>query len=153
MYSEMNGSFSDWLNKQLIDRELSQAALARLSGLSRGTISNLINNVRNPGPDVLEAISIGLKLPKESVYRAAGLLDARPSGNGRFEELKYLYAQLPDRDQAEIIDFIRLKLERHEQLIAELKKKYNPFPPVDSDQAWEVMKDYLRLLGVKVTER
>ena len=53
---------------------LSQADLARITGLSTGAISNLINQVRSPSPEALNKISKALKLSPENVFRVAGLL-------------------------------------------------------------------------------
>ena len=65
MYTMEN--FGDWLLKQLKDRNISQSELARLAGISKGTISNLINGTRGAGQDSLSAIAHALKLPPELV--------------------------------------------------------------------------------------
>lgn len=53
---------------------MNQSELSRLSGVSRGAISHLINGTRKPGPDVLKSIAGALHLPPDEVFRAAGIL-------------------------------------------------------------------------------
>ena len=143
-------NFAEWLDKELAENDLSQADLAKLSKVDPSIISRAIKMERLPSPENLNSIARALRKPPELVFREAGLLP--PSNiNNQCEELNYLFAQLPERDQAEILEIIRIKLDRHELLITELKKKYNPWPPGD-DQVMGVIKDYLQLLGIEVAE-
>ena len=66
-------NFGNWLLNVLREREMSQSELARVAGISKGTVSNLINGTSGIGQDSLLAIARALRLPPETVFRAAGI--------------------------------------------------------------------------------
>jgi len=82
-------TFGEWLIGELKQRDISQSKLARLSGLSEGTISNIISGTRGRGPDSLEAIARALKLPVDFVYRRAGLLPEEPDADPWVDEMTH----------------------------------------------------------------
>lgn len=112
MLSGVNSMFSEWLMKELNNRNINQSELARLSGISRGAISHIINGVRQPGPDICDAIATAFKLPPETVFRAAGLLPKKPEADQKLEEIMFLMRELSPDDLEEIDQIIRLKLNR-----------------------------------------
>lgn len=71
-------TFGDWLTNQLREKKMTQSELARLAGINRGTLSNIINGHKQIGRDVLVSISYALKLPIDVVARAA---DGKPPAN------------------------------------------------------------------------
>lgn len=71
-------NFGDWLLEQLKERNISQSELSRLAGISKGTISNLINGTKGKGPDSLTAIAHALKLPVDLVFEKAKMLPQKP---------------------------------------------------------------------------
>ncbi|MGC1374647.1 MAG: helix-turn-helix transcriptional regulator, partial [Anaerolineales bacterium] len=72
-----NSNFIDWLRKELEERGWSQAELARQSKLSPAQITRLLNGERGIGETGLNAIARALRLPPETVFRAAGMLPNR----------------------------------------------------------------------------
>ncbi len=56
---------------------MSQAELARRSGLSQGLISQILNGQRKPGVEACAGFARAFHLPTEDVMRRAGLLSAR----------------------------------------------------------------------------
>ena len=71
-------NFGSWLLNTLRERKLSQSELARLAGISKGTVSNLINGTSGVGPDSLTAIAHALKLPVDLVFEKAKMLPQKP---------------------------------------------------------------------------
>lgn len=67
-------NFPDWLAKQLQDRKLSPTEFARLAHKAPAVITRILNGERNPANATLDAIAEALDLPKDVVYRAAGVL-------------------------------------------------------------------------------
>ena len=95
----MDKIFSVWLQEQIDRLGISQSEFARRAGISRQAISNYINGQRmNPDGDTLEAIARALKLPPETVFRAAGLLPPVSEDEAKFEDWKYLLEGLNERD-------------------------------------------------------
>jgi len=105
-------NFVDWLQNELNKRNWSQADLARRSGVAPGTISRIMNNSRGVGPELLNLIAIGLRLPPEQVFRAAGLLPEQENDSPRAEEAKFLFQQIPEEDQEIIIQLMRVICEK-----------------------------------------
>ena len=107
--------FSEWILDISLDKKLSQADLARVSGLSAQAISNYFNgNVKRPDPEALIAIAKGLGLQPETVFRAAGLLPPEREAVHGMAELREVYSLLPESDRQELLEIARLKLERQE---------------------------------------
>ena len=112
MLSIVNNMFSEWLMNELNNRNINQSELARLSGVSRGAISHIINGVRQPGPDICDAIANALNLAPETVFRAAGLLPPKPEVDQKIEDLNHLMRELPPDELEEIELIIRMKLNK-----------------------------------------
>lgn len=85
-----------------------------------------MNGSRGVGIKTANAIAKALKLPSRQVFEVAGILDPDPESNLTPEEaeLVYLFEQLSDEDQEEIIRIARLKLELKGEPYA--TKKQNP---------------------------
>ena len=64
-------NFGTWLLKKLKEKKITQSDLAKRSGLSEGTISNIISGSRGTGVESVEALAHGLRIPPEEVFLAA----------------------------------------------------------------------------------
>lgn len=126
MFSTVNKlSFSEWLNKELIERNMSQADLARKSKLTTGAISNFMNELRNPSPEALRAIAKAFDYPTEEIFRKAGLLPSLPEKDYLTEEAEFLLSQLTEMQRKQAVKFIRF--------LAEEKGEYNASNPMAED--------------------
>lgn len=107
-------SFSDWLLEQLRERKWSQAQLARASGLTPQAISNYINrNVQKPDEDALAALARGLKLPVQTVYRAAGMyLPSQSNFDEETEQMVHIFEQLTEEDQEAVLGLAHFLVSR-----------------------------------------
>lgn len=99
-------TFSDWLIKKMKIAEMSQADLARRSGLTTATISRILQETRKPGHEACEAIARALDLPPETVFRAAGLLPPNNEQEAINEILRYKIAELTPDQQEDLLVFI-----------------------------------------------
>lgn len=108
--------FSDWLLKELQQRNITQAHLATIAGLGSGTISNIMSGNRKVGTGTLEKIAKALNIPVDEVFQAAGLLPgikrAREVLTDRFAEV---LSELPDDDIDDLYNLALSKLERHQK--------------------------------------
>lgn len=97
---------------------MSQADLARESGLSRTAISNYISYKRtNYDPSALVSIAEAFDLPPDMVFRAAGLLPDLPSPRDAAEEiLGYKLQELSDRQIDELLKYIEFIQDRDSTL-------------------------------------
>ena len=66
--------FSEWLMRELNSRHWSQSDLARKSGITRGSISHILNGTRKAGNDVCEGIARAFGYPPAFVFEKAGLI-------------------------------------------------------------------------------
>lgn len=110
----MDKTFAQWLQDQLQAHNMSQAELARRSGLTGAMISLLASGKREPGLDTIKGIARALKLPVEIVYRAAGLLPPKADESVTSEELQHLVSQLDERDQEMIIEMARTMIRQRQ---------------------------------------
>ena len=116
----MESDFAGWLNNELDKRGWTQNQLTKKAGLASGTISNILTNSRKMGVDTAVAIARAFNISPQTVLEAAGVLPPEPGIDPGFEEWLYMLAQLPERDQEELLQIARMKLERQER---EEKKK------------------------------
>lgn len=100
-------TFGEWLVAELDRQEISQSELSRLSGLSQGTISNIISGTRGRGPDSLSAIAKALKLPIERVYREAGLLPPARERSDEIDQIVHEAEGMTREEQLELLSYIR----------------------------------------------
>ncbi|MBU0519009.1 helix-turn-helix domain-containing protein [bacterium] len=111
----MNETFNKWLIEEMKARGWSQADLARNSGTARATISNLLNEVRNPGTELISALAEALDYPVEFVMRKAGILSPAPRETEKREELNHLFDKLPEDEKDDLLDYLHIKLEMLER--------------------------------------
>jgi transcriptional regulator with XRE-family HTH domain len=102
--------FSEWLLNRMNAANISQADLARLTGMSTGSISNLLSQVRNPSPYALIKISKALKIPPEIAFRAADLLPPESKETSQVKELIHLFELLPPDEREDLISYVQIKL-------------------------------------------
>lgn len=101
-------SFSTWVLNEVDQRGWTPAELARRAGLNTGTLSNILNGNRRPGPEVCRAIAKALGEPEEKVFRLAGLLSSLPASNDpTLVELQELVKNLPPAQRKQALDFLR----------------------------------------------
>jgi len=113
----MEIKFSEWLQIELDKRGLNQSQLAKMAGISRGTISNIMNENRGIGEDSLLSIAKGLKLPAITVLRAAGILPEEPEYIPLLDEWDAIFYELTTEDQQEILEIARMKANKHKEPI------------------------------------
>ena len=94
---------------------MTPAELARASGKAAAVISRVLNGERKPAPDTLEAIASALKLPPETVFRAAGLLPSKPEDEVQFDDWKYVLEQLSERDRNILRDLAEKMVKENEK--------------------------------------
>ena len=103
-------TFGAWLVEELTQRNMTQSDLSRVSGLSEGTISNIISGRRGRGVDSLKALARALKLPPERIFREAGLLPRDKSADAHNKEVEQIIEEVEDmthEEQLEILSYIR----------------------------------------------
>lgn len=102
-------TFRDWLLKMLDEKGWSQSDLARAAKVSRTAISDVLSGRRQIGRTLAEAISKGLKLPIEEVYRAAGILPPEPTKNELTERILNEFQDLPTEEQENVWEYIKMR--------------------------------------------
>lgn len=115
MRSPVDNGFGDWLAKILEERDLSQADLARATRRSRAAISSLISGKRGVGPSLASSIADALKIPREEVYREAGLLPPKITKTWLIDRIIEGMEDLPQEDKEDVmayIEFMRMRSEK-----------------------------------------
>jgi transcriptional regulator with XRE-family HTH domain len=84
--------FNDWILNELLERNWSQADLARHTKLTRSAISKYMGG-RTPDDTALRKIAKAFNLPQEIVFRAAGSLQT-PTVDNWSEKMYYKIGQL-----------------------------------------------------------
>lgn len=108
----MEKSFADWLRDKLNEMGWTQAELARRSGVSAPQITRLLSGERGIGEQSISSIARALRLPPETVFRAAGLLPPEPEYVPLLDEWNAVFYELTPDEQQEMIDIARLKVDR-----------------------------------------
>jgi len=103
-----------FLENELRTRELSQAELARMAGVTRSGINGVIKGTTRPSNNLLLAISKSLRISPEILYQEAGLLP-NDKKDDFLENLNYTLSLLPPEDQRDVFDYINMKLSKNER--------------------------------------
>lgn len=115
MLSIVDKTFSEWLYEKMEEKGLSQASLARKANLSRTAIHNVLNENRQPGNDLCLAVAAALDLEPIYVYEKAGLLPKSPPETEQKRQLIYLYNQLPDEMQRDLVNYAGFLKAQHDK--------------------------------------
>lgn len=102
--------FADWLLQTILERDITQAELAKRSGLSEASISLVINGKRNAGADFCERVARVLNLPVDDVFRRAGLLPIVAMVDERDREVSEIMSKLDSNDKDEMLEYARLRI-------------------------------------------
>ncbi len=114
--SSERATFSAWVHAEIAKRGWKASDLARAANVSKGTISDILNERRRPGLDVCVAIARALKYPPEDVLRIAGLLPPdRDLGDLSIRQLAEVARELTEEERAELLEIALLKLRRREK--------------------------------------
>lgn len=105
----METNFPEWLLNKLEQLDMTQAELARKSGITSGQVSRILSGQRGAESKTLSAIAQALKLPPDEVYRAAGLLPPDNTINELIQQILHLTKELPPQEQQDILEFVKLR--------------------------------------------
>lgn len=94
MFFVTDKDFPTWLQAHMNQRGWSQSDMARASGINRAVINKVLSSQSKPAPETLESIARALRLPQETVFRAAGLLPPSPSSDPWLDEQNYRLQKL-----------------------------------------------------------
>jgi transcriptional regulator with XRE-family HTH domain len=111
----MDTKFTTWLTEKLNENRISMRELARKSGISHSTISQVVNGAQPPTYEFCIAIAKGLGLPPDEVLALAGKLPKQPELTPELQEWIYLFEQLTEDDKAELMQLGRYKVGRREK--------------------------------------
>jgi transcriptional regulator with XRE-family HTH domain len=108
-------NLAEYLNGILKERNLSIRAFATYANLAHTTVRHILEG-RTPDHKTLQKLSDYLNVPLDSLYRKADIL---PPEEGQRQEvirvIEHLMARLPESDQQEVLQIIRMKVERQKK--------------------------------------
>lgn len=113
--SNQNTIFAKWLSSEMDKRGWKPADLARQAGIARATLSNILNDMRGPGPSTCQKIAHAFGYPPEDVMRRAGLLPDKPVEDATMKEWMAAGRQLTDGERAELLEWAFAKLSRRQK--------------------------------------
>ena len=100
--------FSEWLQEEMNKRNLTQADLVRLSGLTSAAISRIMTGSRGAGPEACLAIARALDLPEEEVFRHAGLLSPKTEDAPNLAEWVHLFIKATPEERDRMLELARV---------------------------------------------
>lgn len=112
MFILVSTEFPDWLLSELDERNWSQAELARRARVSRTAISNVINQQRQPGAELCNAIASAFGYPPSVVFRAAWILPQQTDVDEETVQMMHLFEQLTEEDQEAVMGLAQFLLNR-----------------------------------------
>jgi transcriptional regulator with XRE-family HTH domain len=103
------------VSRVLKERNLSQNKLGELMGVSGAQVSDVLSGNSKPGLKFCKGLAAVAHLPEEYVLEAAKQISPKGKSSPLIEETIYIARQLPENDQADLLDLARAKLRRHER--------------------------------------
>ncbi len=122
-------TFSEWLWEQMVKHEWSQVDLARHANITKQAVNNYLNNDRIPKKDAMEKLAHALKLPVETLYRAAGVLPSITEAEAKLLQLEEIYRNISDDKRDEFLrygEYLREQEERSRGSAVKLNPKTEP---------------------------
>jgi transcriptional regulator with XRE-family HTH domain len=108
--------FRPWLLEELKNRSWRRVDFAQRAGLSMASLSDVLNGIYRPGPDMCQAIAQALGEPPEKVFRLAGLLPPLPAGADELlHELLETFQRLTPEKRQEVLDYALWQLRRQQE--------------------------------------
>lgn len=107
----MTEEFWVWFDAVEKDRDLSDAAVAKLSGIERSVISKARNGHGVIGAEALTKIADGLGFPRILVLRLGGWIPRDEGVEFARWEAQALWDELSEEDQNEITALLRIKVQ------------------------------------------
>ncbi len=108
-------SFWEWAEQERRRRGLSWRAVEKRGGVGNATVSRRANDMSNPTVTVCEALARAFNLPKEEVFRQAGLLPNLPDEESEERELLYRISGLDESGRARVADYVEYLYQRQQQ--------------------------------------
>lgn len=96
------------------ERHWSQRALATKADLAASTINRLLRG-HPADPETLEKLAKLLNEPLDHLYRLAGILPEQDRHQEIVRVIEHLVTRLPENDQQEILEIIRMKIDRQQK--------------------------------------
>lgn len=92
------------------EQDMTQADLARASGLVRQTINYYLSaKSKQPDEFALQKIAKGLGLPLEEVYRAAGIPTSIPTKSVLIDRILNIYESLPPEEKENVLEYVEMR--------------------------------------------
>lgn len=120
-------SFADWLENELVKREISQAELARRAGVTRSAINGVLTGYRGIGVEMCNGIAKALGIPPDEVFRAAGFLPATQA-DAWLEKQNYKLSLITDPTLRETAERLINSLAEQEEAAAKSTLKHKRVP-------------------------
>lgn len=100
----MDTKFTDWLNDQLKDRNMSMRELARRGDISHTSVSKVLQGETRPTADFCIGVAKGLNHNPDYVLALAGHIAPRPEHTERLnlKKLYYILTQMSDNQLREV---------------------------------------------------
>jgi Plasmid maintenance system antidote protein len=109
----MENNISEYIVNKLKEENLTQADLARGTGMTTGGVSMLINETRKPSPESLLTLAKFFREKPEKLYRIAGYLPEPTEGSPTLEEINYKISLLPIEKQQIILDLVDSMIDKN----------------------------------------
>ncbi len=105
IFIDMDNELVQLLNNEIQKRNLSNRDAAKAIGISHPTLGVILSG-EQPSYDSCLKISKFLRMPLVNVLSLAGLLPKIPETTAREEQIIYMFHQLSEYQQQEIINYI-----------------------------------------------
>lgn len=110
-------NFTEWLMKQIEERDISMREFARRGEISHTSVSNVLAGKTDPTADFCLGVARALKLKPDYVLRKSGHLPPAPdTDDPKVSEAMTLFSKLPAHEQERFLLFMRAIDEAQEQL-------------------------------------
>ena len=119
--------------------------MARIAGVTRGAIGNVLRGDRQPGPELLTAIANAFKIPPAHVFRIAGVLPEKPECDEFIEKIVHQISQMDDVNKNYLYEYALLLNCRERDLVGDFLVRYNN---LEREERVEAQRKLMIELGI-----
>lgn len=148
--SDEDEHFRVWLTEEIERRGLSQAEVARRSGMSAAMLSLVMTGKRPIGLDGARGVARALNLDEMYVLRLAGLVRESKVRDEIIDEWSAILHLLDDTSRTELMQHATVLLENQQD--QEFVRKFRTLGKDDQAVGWSLIEEFLSRKGMTRVE-
>lgn len=111
----VDSSFTNWIRDEMIKRGWRQADVVRMTGITRGGLSLILNGQVRPAPQTLSQLAKAFGVSPDFLMRKVGYLPRQEDFDPMLKEANYKLSLLDQAKKQQVLDFMDFLIGRNQR--------------------------------------